>query len=755
MTMEEIESSRLANEEQLAVSVASSTAAAAAVAEEEGQEGRQDSLESQSGSFLSHILPTHDRNNSNSKSKNGNISNNNSDDCDDIVGEKKNQNARDSCCHEEALEILLEGIDLVSNLAAMDSSDYITGKNISVNKEDIQARLDELQSKWALEETKLPSLVASIHRLQSNIGHLQHESTTFTSQLNEIQLNFSKTKNQNVKLRKAFKKMYSMNQNLVGKLRKKKEESRQFIKTVKEFVSQKRQEELDAEELIVACHESMMKNKIKENQRNQKLIKSMTTGSSSSLNKVGVNRSRTNTAESTFSDLDAYSCFGDYSIFEEESPEQLEEEGEDDSSYNFVLNASSRSKVRNVDVGRLEVGDYTNSLKSDVLDKSSNFIEQGCHDISFDSSASAVSASSCRSFVTEEIDPTLKLSDVVNIPVVQDMDHEKDSLHFFDRTNPSFKSIGTTHPYSISFPSSRPIGLQFIEVPTSRECDSSSGSLHWESENRKRSFSDGATLELSVVNEHEEEKAVGHKSGWVPLTTMYKARKAGSSGTDLFHSKSFPHHRHTMKRSSFAVVENILGLHGPRLKDHSHQDRGSSYKSTAILVQDFDGFDTSLHVRPTIGARLVAINNQSLLEGQWTLAKVQHVLEDLTTDHDETENVTNEIILTFRNDSISKIQSKFLARENPNPTCIDEREIGIKEEDATQCAPKIAKEQSSKKTESSDDVIGPVHTRTSNNSNKEKNPFSFFSFDGLSTKKDDKALTFFGITITKQTDNPK
>eukprot|EP00979_Chaetoceros_neogracilis_P015587 scaffold6191_cov113-Chaetoceros_neogracile.AAC.1 len=53
----------------------------------------------------------------------------------------------------------------------------------------------------------------------------------------------------------------------------------------------------------------------------------------------------------------------------------------------------------------------------------------------------------------------------------------------------------------------------------------------------------------------------------------------------------------------------------------------SSTAQSAILVQDFQGFDTSTNVRPTVGARLIAINDQSLLQGSWTLEIVINLLE--------------------------------------------------------------------------------------------------------------------------------
>jgi len=184
---------------------------------------------------------------------------------------------------EDQMSALLHAISLVSELVAMDSAAYHKDREIVTDqdvvqtttntntqevqiqmqtKEQIQAQLDNLQSQWKLEDTHISSLIASTHRLQSNIGHLQQESTNLTSQFNTNNSTMQQTLQNNSKLKKACRKLYSHNRKLVEKLHKKKEENRHFIRTVRDFVSQKKQEELDTEELIVACHEAMLKNQM-------------------------------------------------------------------------------------------------------------------------------------------------------------------------------------------------------------------------------------------------------------------------------------------------------------------------------------------------------------------------------------------------------------------------------------------------------------------------------------------------------------
>ena len=81
-----------------------------------------------------------------------------------------------------------------------------------------------------------------------------------------------------------------------------------------------------------------------------------------------------------------------------------------------------------------------------------------------------------------------------------------------------------------------------------------------------------------------------------------------------------------------------------------------------ISVRDLDGFDTSLNVRPTIGARLIAMHDQSLLDGHFPLAEVSEYLDKckkLVGKIWRTKQ-NRRIKLTFRNDPLSKSQKKLL-----------------------------------------------------------------------------------------------
>ena len=65
--------------------------------------------------------------------------------------------------------------------------------------------------------------------------------------------------------------------------------------------------------------------------------------------------------------------------------------------------------------------------------------------------------------------------------------------------------------------------------------------------------------------------------------------------------------------------------------------------------------------RPTIGApRLIAIDSQSLLGGQWTLQKA-------TEYREERKKKVEVTIITFRNDLLSKAQKKLLETTDAAP----------------------------------------------------------------------------------------
>lgn len=187
--------------------------------------------------------------------------------------------------YKEQAKTLCLSISLISELAAIDIShpDHNNASQMNA-KATIQAKLDELQKAWKLEDTALPSLIASIYRLHSNIDNLQQESTNLTSKNQCTDNELRNERAENSKLKKACRKLFHQNNKLSEKLKKKKEESCHFVTTMTEQLLRKRQEGIATEELLVACHENIMR-------------KDSSNG----------NRSRISTANSSLSDIDMFS----------------------------------------------------------------------------------------------------------------------------------------------------------------------------------------------------------------------------------------------------------------------------------------------------------------------------------------------------------------------------------------------------------------------------------------------------------------
>uniref|UniRef100_A0A7S3PZM9 PDZ domain-containing protein n=1 Tax=Chaetoceros debilis TaxID=122233 RepID=A0A7S3PZM9_9STRA len=139
--------------------------------------------------------------------------------------------------------------------------------------------------------------------------------------------------------------------------------------------------------------------------------------------------------------------------------------------------------------------------------------------------------------------------------------------------------------------------------------------------NRKRAFSDSAVLKLA--NSGDEE-------------SMYEKipTKNVTEGWKILSDKS-------AKRSDHEEVS----------KCSNDETNINSACREVFLVKDFQGFDTSLNVRPTLGARLIAIDGILVTEGKWSMEKVLKILS---------EKGDGKVVLTFRSDPLNKEQKKKL-----------------------------------------------------------------------------------------------
>jgi CII-binding regulator of phage lambda lysogenization HflD len=749
---------------------------------------------------------------------------------------------------DSQMNTLFQAISLISKLAAMDSSTYAntavassitsassttatptttTNPNPVVQtKEEIQALLDQLQRQWRLEDTPIPSIIASIHRLQSNIGHLQNESTNTTDQLNITTMSLQRANLQNTKLKKACRKLYQYNQKIIDKLRKKRQDGRHFIKTVKDFLSKQKQQDLDTEEFIVACHEAMLKQK--HQIRSQCSVTDLHS-SSDTLTDDGHgdgsghgtyrNRARTNTGESTFSDLDAYSYLGDYSIFEgDDTDHEHEHEHEHETSDQSYQHVPSHSTV-DVDIGNLkDVGAIaTKTITHAVTDTDTEeLLDYDCG-ASLDSTVSSLS----RSLVTDHAGATVRFLDR---GVTRTLDGKKCAADKNKEKGDTVTAINTTilplvsykshgQSYTLSFPRSQEIGLQFVQVPVASTLAQGNHAI-MAMGNRNRAFSDSSVF-LSKVDESEEVKmkVTSQRTTTVPTATAIEKATETATETEtetivtnappspripnnlfgilgdtpergILKSFSSPGSLSKKPKSVF-TMENLFGITPKKSADvavpilesmDNDADTDGSDSSTAqsaILVQDFQGFDTSTNVRPTVGARLIAINDQSLLQGSWTLEIVTNLLERQRATGERNHGIR----LMFRNDPLDKLQKKSLEKSciidakggSGSGSCLDP----IKAPEKLIRMPKIPQmslptspktnDKKSKpffnvlkgKNNNEDDLtrandkISKPFFNVSNPRTKDKKSKPFFN---IGSNEDDDTISFFGITITKQLD---
>lgn len=489
-------------------------------------------------------------------------------------------------CYEEKLEKLFLCLSLISELSSLnpnassgldeltdegcdDGFTSVTMSSYSSQSSSIQKRLDNLQQSWKLEDTPVPKIVASIHMLHSNIINLQKQAddynTSETSQETIISLreHILSYRSENKKLKKAAKKLLADNKKMREKINERRAEKRNIVKSVKEYVKKKREEEISKEELFVATkltvHETMLKSAQGNRQRSW-------TGDS---------------AVSTFSDLGTYLDKDDsFRSVEYGSNENLSD------SYNdYVSECTTPSRSM----------DYAGFLGD-----------------------SPTSSCSAASITTDDYrSPTVRFSDGLfqnNIPASYNLTLPRKNLGLqFSQMEMDILTTAGIGQSDRHFLMPRAIS----NIKTKKKISLTSGF------NRKRAFSDSTVLKLANTG---DEESIYEK---IPPKNM-------TEGWKILSDK-------TAKRSDNDVVS----------KCSNNEIEISSICKEAFLVKDFQGFDTSLNVRPALGARLIAIDGVLVTEGRWSMGKVLKILSDTHEDN-------GKVVLTFRNDPLSEEQKRLL-----------------------------------------------------------------------------------------------
>ena len=510
----------------------------------------------------------------------------------DHVTQERNEARAEVIQYKEQMDILLQAIDLASKLASLDPGSYTyhhkdthqeqkdccptTVQSQSPSQElqspspspspspsTLQAQVDNLQDSWKLEETSIPNLMSSIHRLQSNITHLQTETDSVLPQNQLLQKDNLQYSHQMNDMKNAITKLYKDNVKLKRRLSNVKDKKRTLIQNVKQYL--KRKEELDEEKMHMTAnlqiHESALKVKkqcpscsIEENTSTSTNaiddIHSLGNGTETEI--VGpsttvINRQRSSTYDSAFSDI---SC----------------------------------------DMG------FSHEFE--------NLHDPGDCDVSYSSSAS-----SCSSFslVTDECISTLRLASS-SLPSASTTDgHDV-------MTTQLCKGIKRSSCYTLTIPSGVPIGLQFERVALNDEADVKTS--------RSRAFSDG-----------------------------------------VLHCRSIPENQAQMSKQivSKTKIDKMFHTLIDRAEPSHSKLTNKVTNGYAFLVSGVKGFDTKMNIRPTIGAKLVAINDDNfIMRSDWTI-------DDLSCYLDANQ-AGKELSLTFRNEAVKKQHKDLLKKTNNNVT---------------------------------------------------------------------------------------
>ena len=463
---------------------------------------------------------------------------------DHITQERNEARAEAVKCKEE-IDVLINSINLASKLASLPPESY-THKDpreqgdcsTCQSPSSLQAQLDNLQSTWKLEETSIPSLMSSIHRLQSNITHLQAaaDSALPTNQL--LQADNLKYSNELKVMKMAITKLYKDNVKLKQRLTSAKDKKSKFVQNIKECMRMTIEEEVEKERMKI--YESSLKGKKKQQyplnkEKSLQILDDTLSSENGTEKEPSFNRQRTSTCDSAFSDI---SCDMEPRRFAHEL------EGANDQS------------------GSLSSGDC------DV------------------SSSSSVSSCSTFSLVTDECLSTLRLAPSLS-----------------SKKKQSFTGLKKSSSYTLKFPVGVKVGLQFDRIELTNQLDPETS--------RSRAFSDG-----------------------------------------FIHCRSIPENQAQMKKESpKAKVDKMV---------HTFLDRGEPSSTNKVsngyefLVSGFESFDTKMNIRPTIGAKLVAINENPIMRSDWTI-------DDLNCYLDANQR-GKELSLTFRNEGLKKQQKDIFKK---------------------------------------------------------------------------------------------
>lgn len=214
---------------------------------------------------------------------------------------------------QQQIKVLLQSLNLVARLAAMDTETYSRTCALVIGMKDpddlnnaavLQQRLDGLQRQWKLETTAFPRLLDSIHRLHSTCIHLESHSDQITLENEALEQQHAAATNRIKKLEAAVQKFHNKNGILNQKLHAEHLQKQSLVKNVRNYVRDFHKQEMQVDQDRLAsqlqAHERIMMAGIRTRTSSQDMLG---------------NRSRTSSRDTTFSDVDVAAM---YQLTEEE-----------------------------------------------------------------------------------------------------------------------------------------------------------------------------------------------------------------------------------------------------------------------------------------------------------------------------------------------------------------------------------------------------------------------------------------------------
>lgn len=352
-----------------------------------------------------------------------------------------------------------------------------------------------------LEDTPLPYLIESIHRLQSNTILLQKEAATATEEVATLQTALAESNTKQKRLERIIRRLFDENERLRQKLTMRRKKRDEFVRNVREVMGGSCRKGLkgvttttrddcgnDAKDNVAA--EDPTPAIVDQLQNHEVVLKRASSAASGSCR-----RQRALTADSAlFSDLDESA---------QSSPFR---------SYNYDF-------------------DFSSARSSRVIDDVQTDGHSDDDDLGGDGESSVSSSSSAPSLVTERSMPTISLKPTASFPP-SPAQIDATELLGDDEEDEIEKSCNV---YRLTIPTGRQIGIELQRVPLKpRKCDSNEGAGEIVPRNNTRlddASEHSYTLADAAAEVSSDIKAIGTLLSNVSKSALLSVTLDGGQGT--------------------------------------------------------------------------------------------------------------------------------------------------------------------------------------------------------------------------------